>query len=125
MSKTFPAITTLIGTMIGAGILAIPYAVSKSGFFIGLITMFIVALLMILVYLYLGEISLRTKEFHQITGLAGKYLGKKGKYWMFAATVFGIYAALLAYLIAEGQSLSFLFFSNTNYSLQLGIAFWI
>lgn len=125
MSKTFPAITTLVGTMVGAGILAIPYAVAKSGFFIGVIIMALVALLMILIYLYLGEISLRTKEFHQVTGLAGKYLGKKGKYWMFAATALGIYAAIIAYLIAEGESLSILLFSHASYSLHFSIAFWL
>lgn len=124
MSKTLIATTTLIGATIGAGILGIPYVVSKSGLLIGIINMLIVAFLVTITALYLGEITLRTKGKHQLTGYAEKYLGKKGKIIMFIALAFGIYSALLAYLIGEGQSLSFVFFNSTNYELTFGIIFW-
>jgi len=44
---------------------------------------------------------------------------------MFLVVIFGIYSALLAYLIGEGQSLSKLFSGGTQYSLLFGIGFWI
>tara|TARA_Y100000310_G_scaffold328746_1_gene397377 strand:- start:2509 stop:3624 length:1116 start_codon:yes stop_codon:yes gene_type:complete len=125
MSKFSAATATFIGTIIGAGILGIPYVVSQSGFLIGLSHIIIVGLILMLVNLYLGEIALRTPANHQLTGYASIYLGKKGKLLMFLAFAFGIYSALLAYLIGEGQSFSQLFFSNTEHTLFFALAFWL
>ncbi len=72
----------------------------------------------------LGEICLSTKTTHQIPGYASKYLGKKTKIFIFLASIFGLYAALIAYLLGEGESLSFLLTSGTNYALLAGLAFW-
>ena len=122
--KLFQAISTLTGTVIGAGFLGIPYVVSKSGFLIGLVWMCLICIIMMFVNLTIGEIALSTKAMHQIPGYASKYLGKKTKIFVFLASVFGLYAALVAYLIGEGESLSSLLTSSTNYSLLLGIGFW-
>ena len=124
-SKFFPAIAVLVGTIIGAGFLGIPYVVSKSGFIIGLAYLVFVACFILVVKLYLGEISLRTNGNHQLTGYAQKYLGKTGKALMFFAMLFGIYSALVAYLIAEGKSLSFLIAGNLNYSFVFSLFFWL
>jgi amino acid permease len=125
MNKTFVASCALIGTIIGAGFLGIPYVVMQSGFGIGLLIMLIVFAAMVITKLYLGEIALRTKTTHQVTGYAEKYLGKKGKVLMFIATIFGIYSAILAYLIAEGESLSFIFFGHVGYQFYFGLTFWL
>jgi len=124
-NKFFPALATLIGTIMGAGFLGIPYVISKSGFIIGLVYLIIVASLLMFVKLYLGEVALRTKGNHQLTGYAEKYLGKKGKIIMFLAMIFGLYPALLAYMIGEGRSLSYLAFGNFNYAFILSLAFWL
>ncbi|MAG37915.1 hypothetical protein CMI45_00810 [Candidatus Pacearchaeota archaeon] len=123
--KTFTAIATLMGTAIGAGILGIPYVASLSGFPIALVHLIVIGALVLLTVLYLGEIGLRTKKNHQLPGYAELYLGKKGKNLMILAFAFGIYAALIAYLIGESQSLSFIFFDSAKYSLSLGFAFWL
>ncbi len=125
MAKTLHATSALIGTIIGAGIFGIPYVVMKSGFTIGLIHILLIAVLMTITTLYLGEIALRSKENHQLTGYAEKYLGKKGKILMILALAFGIYSAVLAYLIGVGESLSFLFFDTSNYTIHFGILTWI
>ena len=126
MSKqVFAAASILIGTVIGAGILGLPFVIMKSGFGIGIINLIIAAAIVMMAELYLGEIGLRTKTKHHLTGYAEKYLGKKGKILMFIAFAFGIYSALIAYLIGEGESFSFLFFQNTQHSLYFGIAFWL
>lgn len=122
--KTFIATCTLIGSAIGAGVLGIPYVVMQSGFPIGLIHLIFIAIILSITMLYLGEIALRTKSSHQLSGYAEKYLGKWGKKLMFISLAFGIFAAILAYLIGEGQSLSYMIFSNTDYSLYLALAFW-
>ena len=124
-SKFISALAVLVGTMIGAGFLGIPYVVSQSGFIPGLCFLIFIAAFILLVKLYLGEVSLRTKGNHQLTGYAEHYLGKKGKILMFFAMFFGIYGALLAYLIAEGQSLSYMILGNFDHSFIFSIGFWI
>tara|TARA_Y100000310_G_scaffold329510_1_gene399518 strand:- start:92 stop:1207 length:1116 start_codon:yes stop_codon:yes gene_type:complete len=116
---------TLSGSIIGAGILGLPYVFAKSGFIIGLAWLIFLGLILILVNLYIGEITLRTKGTHQLQGYAKKYLGETGGKIMFFAVLFGVYSALLAYLIGEGQSLSRIITGTSNYALIFGIGFWI
>lgn len=124
-SKFFPALAVFVGTTIGAGFLGIPYVISKSGFLPGLAYLIFVALFILLIKLYLGEVSLRTEGSHQLTGYAEKYLGKKGKFFMFLAMILGIYPALLAYMLAEGKSLSYVILGNFQYSFHFSILFWL
>lgn len=125
MNKKFWATTfTLTGTIIGAGILGLPYIFAKSGWLAGLFWLIVLGAVMVFVNLTLGEITLRTKGRHQLSGYAKKYLGKWGRYIMFLAMIFGIYSALLAYLLGEGQSLSKILPGNIN-PIFLGIGFWI
>ncbi len=116
---------TLTGTIIGAGILGLPYIFAKSGFFIGLAWLIFLGVIIMFVNLYVGEVTLRTKDTHQLPGYSEKYLGLWGKRIMILAIVFGIYSALLAYMIGEGQSLSKLFSGGLEYSLLFGVGFWI
>lgn len=125
MTKTFSATSVLIGTIIGAGVLGIPYVVMQSGFTIGLIHLVLLAIILCTTMLYLGEIVLRTKTEHQLPGYAEKYLGKTGKNLMFASVAFGIYAAIIAYLIGEGESLSFIFTGSTGQEFIFGAAVWL
>lgn len=107
MKRNFlEAIATLIGTTIGAGVLGIPYVVAQSGLLVGMLHIIIIGAAVIIVNLLLGEIVLRTKGNHQLTGYAAKYLGKTGKRLMTLAMTASIYGALLAYLIGIGDSVS-------------------
>lgn len=124
-SKFFPALAVFIGTIVGAGFLGIPYVISKSGFIVGFLYLVFIAAFILLIKLYLGEVALRTHGSHQLTGYAEKYLGKKGKFVMFLAMIFGIFPALLAYMIAESKSLSYALFGNFNYTLYCALVFWI
>ena len=125
MNKKFWATAfTLTGTIIGAGILGIPYVFAQSGFLIGFFWLIVLGTIMIFINLSLGEITLRTRGRHQLSGYAKKYLGKWGQYIMFFAMIFGIYSALSAYLLGEGESLSRLLPGNIN-PIFLGIAFWL
>jgi len=123
-AKFFAATFTLTGTIIGAGILGLPYVFAQSGFLIGLFWLVCLGAIMIFVNLCLGEITLRTHGKHQLSGYAEKYLGKTAKGIMFFALIFGIYSALLAYLVGEGESLSQLFSGNIH-PLVFGFGFWI
>ncbi len=125
-NKTFLAgISILIGIAIGAGVLGIPYVVSKSGFLIGALHIILIGAIILLANLYLGEVVLRTKGKHQLGGYAKKYLGKTGSIVMSFAIILSIYSAIIAYLIGISDSISFLFFGNFNYSILIGILFGI
>jgi amino acid permease len=123
-SKFFPALAVLVGTTIGAGFLGIPYVVAKSGVFPGFAYLVFIFLFILLVKLYLGEVSLRTNGNHQLTGYASRYLGRWGKRLMFVAMILGVYSALLAYLIGEGKSISYIIFGNFNYAFLFSLTFW-
>lgn len=103
---TLEAIATLVGTVIGAGIFGIPYVVSRAGFVTGIIDIVALGLVAMILYLHLGEVVLRTQGIHQLTGYASKYLGRWGRILMLFSMVFGIFGALIAYLIGEGQAFS-------------------
>ena len=121
--KFLTAISILVGTVVGVGFLGMPYVASKAGFFVTAGYLVVFGALILLVNLYFGEIILRTKGKHQLVGFAYKYLGKKGKDFMFTLVVLAIISALLAYMIGVGESLSFLIFGNTNYEVGLGALF--
>jgi len=99
------AAATLSGTVVGAGILGIPAVVAKSGVLLGSVIIVLIGLVFLALNLFLGEIVLRTKGHHQLTGYMEKYLGVWGKRFMLFSMLVGVYGALIAYLIGEGQSI--------------------
>ncbi len=123
--KFFTAVSVLVGTCIGAGVLGIPFVAAKAGFLIMLFYVLFLGGIVLLLNLYLGEVSLRTKGNHQLTGYAEKYLGKRAKKIMEFAAIFGIYSAIVAYLFGVGESLSFLIIGNLSLSLVFGVLFGI
>jgi len=123
-SALFSATSIISGTAIGAGILGLPYVISKVGLIFGIAEIIILGLLMLLINLYVGEISVRTKGDHQLTGYAKIYLGKKGKNLMMISMILSLYAALIAYILAEGELLSYVFFGSLKYSFLGSLFFW-
>jgi amino acid permease len=120
-NKYVAASSVLIGTSVGAGVLGIPYVASQSGF---LVTFAYIVLLGILIYTvnsFIGEVVLRTKGDHQLIGYVEKYLGLKARHVMEFALVFGAYAAMLAYMVGMGGSLSYIFLKTTKYTIPFGI----
>jgi len=126
------AIATMIGTIIGAGILGIPYVVAKAGFWTGVFDILFLGIVSLFLYLYFGEVVLRTEGNHQLPGYAEKYLGKKGKTIMMFAMIFGIYGALTAYLLGVSQAITaviggsatqylLIFFAIAGFIIYLGL----
>ena len=107
--KAGMAFSTLIGTIVGAGILGIPYVIAKSGFLYGSLLIILIGVGFLFLNLFMGEIVLRTKEQHQLSGYMGKYLGSWGKRIMTFSMIFGVYGALTAFLIGEGEALKAIF----------------
>jgi len=109
MNKLYSASFTLAGTIIGAGVLGLPYVIGQSGFLIGLGWIIIIGFLTLMVYLMLGEITLRTKKPHQLPGLAEKYVGEKMKHLITFLSVSWMYGSLIAYVQGSGELINSLF----------------
>jgi len=107
MSKNyFSAIATLVGTIVGAGIFALPFVISKAGIAALFIYLPILVLIQYFLHKMYAEIVLSTKTEQRVPGYVEIYAGKKYK---MAATIFsllGAYGALLAYVILGGIFLS-------------------
>ncbi len=97
------ATATMVGTIVGAGILGIPYVFARAGFWTGSLVLFLVGLAMVLMKLLYGEVTLRTHGTHQLSGYTQIYLGNWAKHLISFVLVAAIYGALLAYFIGEGE----------------------
>ncbi len=112
MSSELKAIAILVSTTIGAGMFAVPYAISKIGFIPGTFYLLILGILILLLNLIYGEVTLRTPGDHQMNGYVRIYLGKKKEFLNVLSTTalfISLYGALLAYLIKIGEFLGLLF----------------
>lgn len=104
--KTIYAIATLSGTIIGAGLFALPYITLKLGFWVILGYFLILGGFITLIHLFFGELALETPDFKRLPGFAKLYLGKKGQIIAYISTILSIFGALLAYLILGGEFLA-------------------
>jgi len=117
------ATAVLTGTMVGVGIFSIPLSFTKSGFFIGLILLFVIGAITILYNLIFAEIILRTQSSHQLVGYTRRYLRSPwARRIVFFANALGIYGALLVYIHYAGGFLDnllseFFFIPRQYYSL--------
>jgi amino acid permease len=96
------AISSLAGTVIGGGIFAVPYVISKAGM-AGLIIFFP---LLIFVQYFLhriyAEIVLSTKQIHRLPGYVGVYCNGKAKKAVLVISIIGKHGTLLIYTILGG-----------------------
>ncbi|MFH1392682.1 MAG: aromatic amino acid transport family protein [bacterium] len=118
MKNFLYAVALLIGTIIGVGVFGIPYVAAQAGFSIALIYLAGLGIIILLIHLFYAEIVLKTPGKHRLVGYAEKHLGKWGKNIATVSSVFGLYGALLAYIIVAGQFLKVLFAGSAfNWSL--------
>lgn len=117
----------ILGAIIGAGVLGIPYVVAAVGLTTGLLYVLGLGLIVLVLHLMVCELVLITPEPMQIGGLVGRYVGPSaGRLvgWSMAAT--GV-CAMVAYLLGIGTTADLLFHQVIPYSspqLWMGIA-WL
>lgn len=102
-------VALIFGTNIGAGILSLPYAARNGGFLALLIALAVAGTLTTFSMMYVAEVSARTKEPLQLSGLAEKYLGQTGRWLVFVAIMVNSIGALIAYAAGSGKLLDSLF----------------
>ncbi len=105
-------VAIIISGTVGAGILALPYAIAQVGAVIGVFYLIVFGLLMMGLNLVLGYVAIHTKEPLQLVGLARKYLGKTGGIIMTILAYLLLFGVLVVYLVGEGESLAAMFSGN-------------
>lgn len=113
----------LVGTTIGAGIFALPWAINQVGLAYGALYLIFIASMVMMLNLIYGSIVANTGESRQLPGYAEIYLGKPGKIAAAGAIIFTLYGALLAYLVKIGQFLSIVFGLSNPYAFSLTFYF--
>ena len=109
----------IVGTNIGAGILALSYSARNAGFLPLLVCLIITCLMCTITMLYVTESCLRTKGNHQLTGLTARYLGKAGSWLLFFGIAANSYGALTAYMSGSGKILE-AFFGEMGLTRTMG-----
>ena len=97
------AVAALMGHIIGAGVLGLPFVVSRVGIVIGVPCLILLGLVSMLLNLIIAEVMLRTRYRHQISGLVRKYIGRFGKHIVSLGIALSVYGSLTAYTIGEGN----------------------
>ncbi|MBI2587934.1 hypothetical protein HYW30_01370, partial [Candidatus Azambacteria bacterium] len=101
--KFLAATSTLVGMIVGVGVFAIPYAVARSGFLVGLFYFFVVGGLVLLVHRFYGDIVSETPGRHRLIGYAAEYLGNWARRVVTLTTLLGVAGGLLVYLVVGAQ----------------------
>ena len=96
------SVLLVIGTIIGAGMLALPMIGASAGFFWSTVLMITVWLSSTLTGLFVLEVNLALPSQHSSLGsMAEKTLGITGKVVCWFCTLFFLYSLLVAYIIGE------------------------
>ena len=114
-------VAILVGTQIGAGVLGLPYAASRVGFFLATAILFGITLLMLFTALIVLKYSAEMGGI-QMSNLAQKIFGKIGGWVMYISIFVMSFGALLAYVAGMGNVFSSLFGINETISAFL---FWL
>jgi len=101
-NNIYKASAVLIGYVLGVGMFGMPYMISRAG--LASFFFFVIALGLVQHFLHLiyANVIIVTKEYHQLPGYAGLYLGSPGKRLAAMAKLTGDIGALLAYIIITG-----------------------
>jgi tyrosine-specific transport protein len=103
MSKNYLlAVATLMGTIIGVGLFAMPFVINKSGIIPLFIYMAVLVAIQYFLHLLFAEVVLSTKTKHRLPGFVEKYINKKSKKLAFLVDIIGAYGSALAYIIIGG-----------------------
>ncbi len=103
MSKNyFKAVALLVGTVLGAGIFAVPYAIQKAGILSILIYFPILFSIQLTLHLIYAEIILSNSRNHRMVGYVGIYYNGFLKRVAFFIALLGKHGTLLAYIILGG-----------------------
>lgn len=107
--KLYSAIFICAGTIIGAGMFALPYVTARAGLLMGIVYLLLFALITYWTLGCFAEVILCTRGFHhQLGGYAEHHFGKTAKHFVAAIQIFTSYGSLLVYTIGIAELLAVL-----------------
>lgn len=112
----------MLGTVIGAGFLALPYAASRAGLAAVLLFLAGLAAVVTLLHLAYGDVVLGTEGRHRLPGYAAHYLGPWGQWIAGISALVGQLGGLLVYLLFGGAFIGVLL--PADGSLWGTLIFW-
>ncbi len=120
------AIATIIGFVIGAGILGLPakFGYCGAGFLPGLAMLVVAGFFQTLTAAYIAETVLRTRDSYELPGYAGRYLGRWALYVTYASVLIYLLGALTAYVTFGGTAVSRLSGGVVPFEAA-ALAYWI
>ncbi len=121
----YRSVGTMIGSVVGVGVFGLPYALSKSGYVLGLLELLAVGFLLLLLQLLYAEIVVQTPGKHRIAGYVKLYLGHPWDRVVTVLFAFSAWGAMVAYMLVGGGFLHTLLspiFGGTLFWYQLGMA---
>jgi tyrosine-specific transport protein len=111
MLRESRASRAIVGTMIGVGMLALPFVIARVGLVLGVVALMVIAVIMgVVLELYADLVIVRGGKARFIH-VVGKELGHAGTFLVSTAYIGSIYGALMAYGIFGGQFLRTVTFS--------------
>lgn len=110
-TRVWSAARPLIGTMIGVGILGLPYAILQVGVLMGILGLILAALMSYLVLRLYGDLVMIRGGKARFIHVIGRELGHFGTGIAAIAYIGATFGALLAFIIFGGQFLRVLTFS--------------
>jgi len=107
--KFFYAVSILAGTMIGAGLFALPYITTRVGMWVILFYFLIIGLISTAIHHFFGDLALKTEDNLRLPSFAEIHLGSWAKKLTTCTGIIGLSGSILAYIILGGEFLSGLF----------------
>lgn len=118
INRQIGAILMIIGTEVGAGILALPILVAHFGFLVGFILLVAIWLIMTYTTFVICEINLAMPEGSSFGGMANNLLGRVGRSIVWFCFLLILYPILVAYISASGSAFNeILHISDKNASI--------
>lgn len=112
LSQVWRGARPMVGTMIGVGILSLPFAVAQIGFFFGILELVVAAFVSYTVSRLYGELIMLRAGKPRFIHVMNRELGPFGVCASTIAYFFALYGGLIGFLLFGGQFLRVLLFST-------------
>jgi len=107
-SKILESIFLIVSTVVGLGMLILPYAFLKSGIYF-LIYFLVLSISIFILHLIYSEIIFQVEKKHNLPGLASQIIDKRFKTPVWFFDFFGIQLVFWAYLMALSKFTNLIF----------------
>ncbi len=101
-TKVYSSLGLLVGTVVGAGMFALPYAVVRAGWWWSMLHLVFTFGVLTALHLLYSDVIFATPKKHRLPGYARLYLGSVFGRVSLGSAVIGFYGAMLAYGILGG-----------------------